>query len=547
MAMKKGPKPRFRQTIGEVTTSEPLETEQIRVDAVVGENTEQTIVRGTISVPEAKPEVEEILSTDATVKLKKVEVIPNKVVVEATLRLEVMYTAFKKDQSVHTFHAELDFTDFIEVEGARPGMDVDIDFVVEDVSLTRDPKCAEDWDVAAVVQVTAKVTETREVNALTECPQGYDCETERMNLEHVVGTGRKQVLIDEDFDIPQDYPDIEKTNKCMCDVEITNTKIIKNKVLIEGEVDMECTYTALNEEQTVHTLERTFKFNTFIEVEGAEQGMEAYVDVMVEACDIEVLETNACKLSPTIVLQLRVRVVEERQVDVITDIEGVDVETATLDMESLVGEECKQVVIRDAKEPPSEKPDIDKIREVTAGDVVIKDTDIVKDKVLVKGTIEFQVLYTALNNKQSMHMIHRKVPFKTFIDVPGARPDDDVDIDVNVEWANAKLDGCDLVVEAVLNVCAKVTETVERDIVIGFTPRPTTAPPTTAPPTQPPTTECVPGTTFNYTIVKGDSLSKLATRFGTTVQAIMAVNPQITNPNLINVGQTIKIPCEAKG
>lgn len=545
MAKKKGPKAKFRQTIGEVTTAEPLETEQIRVDAVVGENTEQTIVRGIVSIPSSKPDIEEILSTDTHLKLKKVNVIPNKVVVEATLRVEVMYTAFKEDQSVHTFHDEVDFTDFIEVEGARPGMDVDIDFVVEDVSLTRGSDC--EWEVAAVIKVTAKVTETREVNALTECPEGYDCETERMNLEHVVGSGRKQVLIDKGFEIPRDFPDIERTRRCMCDVEITNTKIIRNKVLIEGEVELECLYIALNDKQSMHTLEETFKFNDFIEVDGAEQGMEVYVDVMVEACEIEVENDNGCRLSPTIVLQFRARVVEDRQVDVITDIEGVDVETTTLDMESVVGEECKQVVIHHAKEPPREKPDIDKIREVTAGDVVIKDIDVINDKVLVKGTIEFQVLYTAMNNKQSMHMIHRKVPFKTFIDVPGARPDDDVDIDVEVEWANAKFDGCDLVMEAVLNVCARVIETVERDIVIGFTPRPTTAPPTTEAPTEPPTTACIPGTTFNYTIVSGDSLSKLATRFGTTVQAIMAANPEITNANLISVGQNIRIPCVAQG
>ncbi|SHF12710.1 DUF3794 and LysM peptidoglycan-binding domain-containing protein [Desulforamulus putei] len=543
MATKKGPKPKFRRALDDVNNNNnntALETERFSLEEVVGENTEQTIVRGTISVPEAKPDVEEILSTDTTTKLRKVEVIPNKVIVEGTLRLEVMYTAFKEDQSVHTFHAELDFTDFIEVEGARPGMNAEIDIVVEDVSLTRDPKCAEDWDVAAVLKVTARVTETRDVNVLTECPQGFNCETERMNLQHTVGTGTKQVLIDEEFEVPDGKPDVEKINKCMCDVEITDTKIIKNKVLIDGEVDLECTYTAMKEDQSVHTLHETFKFNTFIEVEGAEQGMEVHVDAMVESCDVEVAEDNACKLSPTIVLRLRVRVTEDREVDVITDIEGADVDTVTLDMKSLVGEACKQVVVRDAKEPPSEKPAIDKVKEVTAGDVVIKDTDVIRDKVLVKGTIEFQVLYTAMKADQSIHMIHRKVAFKTFIDVPGARPDNEVDVDVEVEWANAKMDGCDLVVEAVLNVCARVTETVEREVVTGFRPRPTPTP-TPAPEV------CVPGTTFNYVVQRGDTLSKLAQRYGTTVQAILAVNPQITNPNLITVGQTIKIPCVAKG
>ncbi|MDD4517524.1 MAG: LysM domain-containing protein [Limnochordia bacterium] len=55
---------------------------------------------------------------------------------------------------------------------------------------------------------------------------------------------------------------------------------------------------------------------------------------------------------------------------------------------------------------------------------------------------------------------------------------------------------------------------------------------------------CPPGT-FSYTVVPGDTLFFIAQRFGTTVNAILAVNPQITNPNLIFPGQVICIPSAA--
>ncbi|AEG58451.1 DUF3794 and LysM peptidoglycan-binding domain-containing protein [Desulforamulus ruminis] len=545
MAMKRQPKTRYRKTRAYEragTTTEPLRTERLTVEEVIAENTEQTIVRGTLSVPEEKPEIEEILAIDTKVKLRKVEVIPDKVIVEGTLKLRVMYSAFKDDQSVHTFHDEIDFVDFVDVEGARPGMNKEVDIVVEDVSLTRNPKCAADWDVAAVIMVTARITETREVDALVECPEGFECESEQMNLEQLVGSGSKQVLIDDEFEIPERKPDVEKVLRCMCDVEITNVKIIRNKVIIDGEVELECLYTAMKDDQKVHTFENTFNFTDFIEIEGAEQGMIAKVDVMVESCFVEEDEDNACLLSPTIVLNVTARVVENREVSVITEVKGAEsLKTATLAMESLVGEECKQVVIRDFKEPPHHKPDVDKVRDIKIGDIVIKDSDVIQDKVLVRGTIEFQVIYTSVKKDQAVHMIHRKVTFKTFIDVPGARPDDNVDFDINVEWTNAKMDGCDLLIEAVLEICARVTETVRREIVTGVSlPEPTPAP------TEEPEA-CVPGTVFNYTIQQGDTLSKLAQRYGTTVSAIRRANPEITNVNQLTVGQVIKIPCAAKG
>jgi len=45
-----------------------------------------------------------------------------------------------------------------------------------------------------------------------------------------------------------------------------------------------------------------------------------------------------------------------------------------------------------------------------------------------------------------------------------------------------------------------------------------------------------------YVVQPGDTLTRIAQRFGTTVDAILAANPTIENPNLIYVGQVIEIP-----
>jgi lysozyme len=45
-----------------------------------------------------------------------------------------------------------------------------------------------------------------------------------------------------------------------------------------------------------------------------------------------------------------------------------------------------------------------------------------------------------------------------------------------------------------------------------------------------------------YTVRSGDTLSQLALRFNTTVNALLRANPQITNPNVLAVGQQLYIP-----
>lgn len=46
----------------------------------------------------------------------------------------------------------------------------------------------------------------------------------------------------------------------------------------------------------------------------------------------------------------------------------------------------------------------------------------------------------------------------------------------------------------------------------------------------------------SYVIQPGDTLANIASRIGSSVQAVMANNPQIWNPSVIYVGQVIQLP-----
>ena len=51
----------------------------------------------------------------------------------------------------------------------------------------------------------------------------------------------------------------------------------------------------------------------------------------------------------------------------------------------------------------------------------------------------------------------------------------------------------------------------------------------------------VPAGASTYTVQRGDTLRIIANKFGTTVDALLALNPKISNPNLIYVGQVITV------
>lgn len=50
---------------------------------------------------------------------------------------------------------------------------------------------------------------------------------------------------------------------------------------------------------------------------------------------------------------------------------------------------------------------------------------------------------------------------------------------------------------------------------------------------------------FLYTVVAGDTMFRIASKFGVSLNALIAANPQVANPNVIVAGQVLCIPRKA--
>ena len=84
----------------------------------------------------------------------------------------------------------------------------------------------------------------------------------------------------------------------------------------------------------------------------------------------------------------------------------------------------------------------------------------------------------------------------------------------------------------------KPTTTATPKPTVSATPTPTASPRPTVSPTPSPTPTVKPTT---YTVVSGDTLTRIATRFGVTLTALMTAN-KITDANNIRIGQVLQIP-----
>lgn len=49
-----------------------------------------------------------------------------------------------------------------------------------------------------------------------------------------------------------------------------------------------------------------------------------------------------------------------------------------------------------------------------------------------------------------------------------------------------------------------------------------------------------------HIVRSGDTLGRIARRFGVSIRAILDVNPQLQDPNLIVTGQTLSLPSTSR-
>ncbi|ACV61146.1 Peptidoglycan-binding LysM [Desulfofarcimen acetoxidans DSM 771] len=520
------------------------ETEYLKINMIIAEDTKQTIVKGKVSVPDPKPDVEQILSVEKSARVRRIEVLPDKVVVHGSLNLQIVYVARKPDQSVHSMHHMLTFTTFIDLPGVEPDMDVDVKLEVEDVNVKQrhDCNCDRDFDVVAVIKVDAKATQPEELNVVVKVHDNNAIiESERLKVDHLIGNARKQIMVDEVFRIPDPKPDIEQIINVDAEVTITHKKIIRNKVMFDGEVHLQVLYVARKPDQPVHELHKVIKFSDFVEVPGAGKHMKVEIKTTVESVNVDPVKGNPRRLDAGIVLEVKVNVTDPRTVYVVTDVKDSNCKATkyNLRVDQLVGEASTQVVVESTSAPPDPKPCAEKILECRVEHIDIEKVEVLSDKVVIRGTLEVKVIYVAMKPNQSVHAMHKKMSFRTFVEVPGARKDMDVSVMPMVEFVKAETRGPKVYCEAVIKILVRVTESMDQSVVIALDM-------SEEPEEEPESPVCKPGDMISYTIKSGDTFYKLAMQYDIPLQDLLDANPNV-NPNNLRVGQVINIPCVAKG
>lgn len=139
----------------------------VRIQEVLAENINQSVVREILDIPPEKPPVASVLEHSETVTIDRTIVAPGKVIVEGTIAERIVYEAANETQTVNVAHFAIKFSDFVVLPGAQPGMTVNVTANVEYVAFDVHPP-GDPISVQIVLALTAQLVRTRQLQIVTD-------------------------------------------------------------------------------------------------------------------------------------------------------------------------------------------------------------------------------------------------------------------------------------------------------------------------------------------------------------------------------------------
>lgn len=399
----------------------------IRAEVVIGENTRQLLVERNVilTIPAIK-----VRNINARVINITTDVIADKVVIQGVLHKQIFFVG--EDNIVHHQAEDIPFSTFIDVPGAEPGMNVQVDPVVETVIFNLLTPTLIHQKV--VLEFFVKITESRQLNVVTGSGP-------LVRVDQVVGENTKQELFENI--VALSTPAIKIDDITVVIRNIT-THIIQDKVIVQGILHKQIFFIGTNNIE-LHQAE-DIEFSTFVDVPGATFGMDVEVVPTVEFVNFEL--QNATTLIQKVVVEFFAKVTESVQLNIVLG------PGALLKLETVTGENTTQILVENVFGLPI--PTV-KIREIVASirDIV---TEVINDKVVIQGILHKQIFFIGEDNLE--HHQAEDIPFSTFLDIIGATPGMNVRVDSRIETILFELlDSSTLRQKVVIEFFVKVTET----------------------------------------------------------------------------------------
>lgn len=497
--------------------------DSVCINQIVEQKNESVIVEGDSIIPDIKPDILSAISTSGTVCIYKREILEGKIRIDGSIDTYIMYLADDEQGSIRSINSNIDFTQVIDLPRAKPDMMLEMEAKLKSVEcrVLNGRKIS----MKAILDIEAKVSSNENVDIISQVDvTDIQMLNKDLTIHSLIGSGSTKAYAKDTFvlDNTHNLAEIMKA-----DVKIINkdTKISYNKVLAKSDMNVKLIY--LTEDNQIHSIENVIPVMGFIDI--PDIGEENICDVKYEMKNLIVKPNSVEEHSIYIEAEIEVfcTVYQNQEVNLIEDLYSPS-RGLSFTQKQMKVMQTKQITkstcnIRETQLLPELQGN--RIYDVEVLPEITKQT-LLSDRILYEGELSLSFIYEANTNKVDTKVL--KVPFNFNMDFAGVNSNSTVETNIEISMQNFVVTSDNSVdVKVDLDFTVALAKNAEINIIDDIK--------------EDENRKISTYSMIIYFVKPGDTLWKIAKKFGSTVEEIARVNG-IEEVDKLNVAQQLFIP-----
>lgn len=497
--------------------------ETLNINKIVCEKKEIIDVQGDMIVPDSKPDILNTINISGNVSIYKKEIMDGKIRIDGNILTYIMYLADDEKDNIRGLNTGLDFSETLNVPEVEVGMNVDIITKVKiiECKVLNGRKIG----IKASLEVYLKIYVKESINITTDMnDENIQTLSENIKVNSLLGDGNTKAYVKENVSISStdNLAEILNVQICLVDKDI---KTSYNKVLAKSEIEVKMLY--LTEDNRICTCRTRLPLVGFIDIPNVKEENICEISYMIKNIIIKPNTVEEHSVYVELEVEISCVVYEEKEVKIIQDMycPGEKMQFNTNNVNTISNKQYKKNICNIREKVKVPELESGTIVDVEINPIISKETKL-SGKVLYEGELELNFIFTD-NSTVGINTKKLNMPFEQTIE--GIENIEDSIIDTSIEVSAQEFTNQGGVISSNIdlnfetNMYKNSAIPVIDDITIEEEK------------------DLEDYSVIIYVIRPGDTLWKIAKRFGSTVDDIVRVNG-IERPDKLNVAEKIYIP-----
>ena len=376
----------------------------------------QFVIEEDKNISDQSPDIVKILMEDGDISVE--EIRPGKEFVELRGKLyyKILYLTDEKEKKLHKISGEIPWEEKVRIDGMEPSDSVFVEDFLEDMrSSCINSRKINIRALAGLKLVVRENYDEEVVNRIEE----KEIEQKKENLTYSeVRVDRKDKLrMKEEFELPPSFPPIAQLLFHSIELNKWEAKPLEDHISIQAEMTVFLIYRSNKEEEDIKTYETTVKYLANLECPGSNTQLYESIIPVIKSKQLNVKQDEDGEdriLESEIVTELLIRLWEEKQIELVTDIYGTQEQIMPVYRE---GEYCRrgekqQIRLKLSKtvRVPASYPKILQIYCTKTCEPYLEQIQ-QEGKVFLQGSIPFSIFYLTESEEETYGSLKEQIEF----------------------------------------------------------------------------------------------------------------------------------------